>query len=119
MADRATQRRTLRKGATAAYEEYRLAVAALLQALERERDPWDRARVGKAAAEDARADQSEFADQRSAAIIELREEGWSLTDLSKELQIARARIAQIAPIEGDRAQTGERYDYKRGKGRPE
>lgn len=42
-------------------------------------------------------------EQRTAAIRTLREQGWSLSDLSRETGLSRARLCQIAPIEGDRA----------------
>lgn len=95
MTTRAATRRAL-----AAYEK---AVEDLLDALEREQDAWLREKTAKAASEYARDTQDWFGDSRAAAIRQLRGEGFSLTELHGELGISRARIAQIAPIEGDRA----------------
>jgi hypothetical protein len=66
-----------------------------LDALEAEPNPVKRARFAESLALMCRNASGEFGALRTGALAELREQGWSLSDMSKEFGIARARLSQI------------------------
>ena len=60
-----------------------------------EKNPIRRAQAAGIIAERLRSESARFGEVRTEALIELRESGWSLADMSAEFGIARARLSQI------------------------
>lgn len=69
-----------------------------------------RARVAQQLSDMMRHAAELFAEQRSSALVELRDAGWSLADMRAEFGIARARLSQLINRE-------EYRSSRRGRGK--
>lgn len=81
------------------------AVASAIAQLEADHNYVRKARTSEALSNMMRTAAEQFAEQRSAALVELRDEGWSLADMKVEFGIARARLSQLI----------NREDYRRSR----
>lgn len=79
-------------------------LTAMVDALERDTDQVRRARTAEQVIDLLRQTAKEVGDQRTAALMALRDEGWSLADMKEEFGIARARLSQVINREEYRAQ---------------
>src|SRR5262245_18270848 len=70
-------------------------IASALDTLESAGDQVLRARLAEHLAERMRQGLEEFADQRTAALGALRDDGWSLADMMSEFGGTRQRISQV------------------------
>lgn len=80
------------------------ALEAAVDALEDDLDQVRRARTAETMIDLLRQAAREVGDQRTAALMGLRDEGWSLADMKAEFGIARARLSQIINRDDYRAQ---------------
>lgn len=80
---------------TPAIKAVESAVAQAIALLEADTNLVRRARNADALSEFIRVAAEQFAEQRSGALVELRDNGWSLSDLSAEFGIARSRLSQL------------------------
>lgn len=71
------------------------AVASAIALLAADTNPVRRARVANLLSDRMRKAAEQFAEVRSGALVELRDDGWSLADMKAEFGIARARLSQI------------------------
>lgn len=71
------------------------AIQHTIDALNADDDPIRRAKVAIELTNIARTAQEQFAEERSSALVELRDAGWSLGDMKVEFGLARARLSQI------------------------
>lgn len=71
------------------------AVAQAIALLERDPHQVRRAKNAEKLANLARDAMERFGEQRSAALTQLRDDGWSLADMREEFGIARARLSQL------------------------